>query len=96
MYAYQYPPVLAIIRPGDRGEQQVGVLHGSLLLIVHQSTLYSKSKYKGQCHETIFVSNHLRKSDFAVLLFWFICLKCLEFNVVLDTNISYNTEIPLE
>ena len=61
MYAYQYPPVLAIIRPGDRGEQQVGVLHGSLLLIVHQSALYSKSKYKGQCHETIYVFNHLRK-----------------------------------
>ncbi len=32
-------PVLAVVRPCDGGQQQVGVLHGPLLLIVNQPAL---------------------------------------------------------
>ncbi len=35
-------PVLAVVRPCDGGQQQVGVLHSTLLLIVHQPALSYK------------------------------------------------------
>jgi hypothetical protein len=38
-------PVLAVVRPGDGGEEQVGVLHCYLFLIVQVSTAGSGSAF---------------------------------------------------